>query len=192
MGTMVYWMNVSIDLFIQGEEDEAGGGNWLRIGRQLHEEFNARARQLSLMVEGRVIHEMMEDFWPAAAGDTSVEPYLREYGQIWTTMPKVLVSNTRQSADHNTRLVGGKDALGQLAEIRAQTDGQIGVGGANLATQLLEHGLLDELLLYVHPAVLGSGRPLFDRLGEPIRCELLEHAVFDGGVALHRYQIRQQ
>lgn len=40
--------------------------------------------------------------------------------------------------------------------------GDIGAGGASLATELLRAGLLDELLLFVHPTVLGWGRSLFD------------------------------
>ena len=166
------------------------GGEWIRIDEQLHREFNARGRSMALFLEGRVIYEMMETFWPAAAEDESLPDYLQEWGEIWTAAPKVLVSNSRTSAGHNTRVVGGPDALTRLAAIRDETDGTIAVGGATLATQLLQHDLLDELLLYTHPAILGSGRPLFDQVTEPLECDLLEHAEFDSGVALNRYQIR--
>lgn len=194
MGRMTYWMNVSLDLFIEqsaGDHvaDEEGGG-WIRIDEQLHREFNERGRSMALFLEGRVIYEMMETVWPGAAEDETLPDYLREWGEIWTAAPKVLVSNSRTAAGHNTRIVGGADAISQLAAIRDETDGTIAVGGATLATQLLQHGLLDELLLYTHPAVLGSGRPLFDEVAEPVECDLLEHAEFDSGVALNRYQIR--
>jgi len=194
MGRMTYWMNVSLDLFIEqsaGDHvaDEEGGG-WIRIDEQLHREFNERGRSMALFLEGRVIYEMMETVWPGAAEDETLPDYLREWGEIWTAAPKVLVSNSRTAAGHNTRIVGGADAISQLAAIRDETDGTIAVGGATLATQLLQHGLLDELLLYTHPAILGSGRPLFDEVAEPVECDLLEHALFDSGVALNRYQIR--
>jgi dihydrofolate reductase len=194
MGRMTYWMNVSLDLFIEqsaGDHvaDEEGGG-WIRIDEQLHREFNERGRSMALFLEGRVIYEMMETVWPGAAEDETLPDYLREWGEIWTAAPKVLVSNSRTVAGHNTRIVGGADAISQLAAIRDETDGTIAVGGATLATQLLQHGLLDELLLYTHPAILGSGRPLFDEVAEPVECDLLEHAEFDSGVALNRYQIR--
>jgi dihydrofolate reductase len=189
MGRFVYWMNVSLDLRIEAAEGENGGGDWVRIGEQLHREFNARARGLSMGVEGRVIYEIMENFWPAARHDESAPDYIREYGEIWTDTPKVLVSRTRTSADYNTRVVGD-DAIGELGVIRATTEGDIGVGGANVATQLLEAHLLDELLLFTHPAVLGTGRPLFDRLVEPLELDLLEQATYDEGVTLHRYAVR--
>lgn len=190
MGRTVYWMNVSLDLRIEHAPGEEGGGSWMRIGEALHREFNERARRLSLMIQGRRVYEIMEPFWPAARTDESMPDYMREYGHIWTDAPKVLVSNSRTAAQYNTRIVGGGDALGQLARIREETAGEIGVGGANIATQLLRHGLLDELLLFTHPVVLGSGRPLFDDLARPVQCDLLEQALFKDGVVMHRWAVR--
>lgn len=192
MGRFVYWMNVSLDLRIERASGEQGGGDWMRIDESLHRVFNARARAMALGVEGRVIYETMESFWPAARTDESLPDFLQEYGEIWTSMPKVLVSRTRTTADYNTRVVNGDDAIQQLAKIRDETDGDIGVGGATLATALLRAGLLDELLLFTHPAILGEGRPLFDDHTEQVTLDLLEHAVYDQGVTLHRYQIRPQ
>ena len=189
MGRMVYWMNVSLDLLIEAEGGDRGAGDWLRIDAEVHAAYNALARDLALMVEGRVVYEVMEAFWPAAATDPTMAPYLQEYGRIWTQMPKVLVSQSRKNAEHNTRVIGGADAIDQLAAIRAGTDGTIGVGGATLATALLEHELLDELLLFVHPTILGRGRRLFDRVDGRIPCDLREHRVFANGVAMHRYDI---
>jgi dihydrofolate reductase len=190
MGRFAYWMNVSLDLRIEQVPGDNGAGEWLRIGEELHREFNARARALALMVQGRVIYETMEEYWPRAREDASLPDVLREYGQIWTAKPKVLVSRTRRSAGHNTQIIGGDDAIEQLAALRAQTDGTISVGGAALATQLLRAKLLDELLLWTHPAILGFGRPLFDDYDRPVELDLLEQRSFEQGVTMHRYAIR--
>ncbi|MEU8039429.1 dihydrofolate reductase family protein [Streptosporangium sp. NPDC049078] len=190
MGRFLYWMNVSLDLRIEQVPGDNGAGEWLRIGEELHREFNARARELAVMVQGRVMYETMEEFWPRAREDASLPDFLREYGEIWTAAPKVLVSRTRHSADHDTRIIGGDDAIERLAALRDQTDGTIGVGGAALATQLLRAGLLDELLLFTHPAILGFGRPLFDDYDLPIDLDLLEQRSFDQGVTMHHYAIR--
>lgn len=192
MGTFVYWMNTSLDLFIEGEPGEGGGGDWLRIGEPLHREFNRRARELVLDVSGRVMFEIMEEFWPAARFDEAQPDFMREYGHIWVDTPKVLVSRTRSasSVDHNTRVLGGDDVMEQLAALRAETDGRIGVGGATLATQVLKAGLLDELLLFIHPVILGGGRPLFDGDVGQLELDLIENATYDDGVLLHRYAVR--
>jgi dihydrofolate reductase len=192
MGRFAYWMNVSLDLRIEQVPGDDGAGEWLRIGEELHREFNAQARALSLMVQGRVIYETMEEYWPRARDDASLPDVMREYGEIWTAKPKVLVSRTRRTADHNTRIIGGDDAIEQLAALRANTDGTIGVGGATLATQLLRAKLLDELLLFTHPAILGFGRPLFDEYDVPLELDLLEQRSFEQGVMMHRYAIRRE
>ncbi len=191
MGRFVYWMNVSLDLKIEAEAGENGGGDWPRITEQLHREFNRRAAALALMVQGRIVYEIMDPFWPDARTDESLPDFMREYGEIWTSKPKILVSRTRTTADHNTEIVGGDDAIAQLADIRERTDGDIGVGGATLATGLLQVGLLDELLLFTHPAILGTGRPLFDGDVGVLQLDLLQQASFDEGVTMHRYAVRR-
>lgn len=190
MGRFVYSMQVSLDLRIEQVPGDNGAGEWLRIHEELHRECNARTQAVALMVQGRVIYEVMEEYWPRAREDASLPDYMREYAEIWTAKPKVLVSRTRLSADHNTRIIGGDDAIEQLAALRAGTDGSISVGGAALATQLLRAGLLDELMLWTHPAILGFGRPLFDDYDVPIELDLLEQRSFEQGVTMHRYAIR--
>jgi dihydrofolate reductase len=190
MGHFVYSMNVSLDLRIEQVPGDNGAGEWLRIDEEFHREANAQAQALALMVQGRVVYEVMEEYWPRARADESLPDYMREYGEIWTAKPKVLVSRTRVSADHTTRIIGGDDAIEQLATLRAQTDGAISVGGAALATQLLRAGLLDELLLCTHPAILGFGRPLFDDYDVPIELDLRDQRSFASGVTMRRYAIR--
>lgn len=188
----VYWMNVSLDLFIGRDAEENGGGDWMRISDSLHREFNRRARDFSLDVSGRVMYEIMEEFWPAAVTDESQPDVMREYGKIWVSTPKVLVSRTRaaSSADYNTRVLGGDDVIEQLAVMRAEGEGDVGVGGASLATQLLKASMLDEVLLFIHPVILGSGRPLFDEVTDQVELDLIENTTYDDGVVLHRYSVR--
>ncbi|WP_084965348.1 dihydrofolate reductase family protein [Thermoactinospora rubra] len=190
MGRFVYSMQVSLDLRIEQVPGDNGAGEWLRIDEELHRECNALTQALALMVQGRVYYEVMEEFCPRAREDASLPDFVREYGEIWTAKPKVLVSRTRRSADHNTRIIGGDDAIEQLAALRAGTGGSISVGGAALATQLLRAGLLDELLLFTHPSILGFGRPLFDDYDVPIDLDLLEQRSFEHGVTMHRYAIQ--
>lgn len=192
MGRFVYTTNVSLDLRIEQVPGDRGAGEWLRIDEELHREFNEQARAQALLIQGRVFYEVMEAYWPRARGDTSMPDVLREYGEIWTAKPKVLVSRTRHSADHHTRVLSGDSAIEQLAALRAGTDGSIGVGGATLATQLLKAGLLDELLLFTHPAILGYGRPLFDDYDIPVALDLLEQRSFRQGVAMLRYAIHDE
>jgi dihydrofolate reductase len=195
----VYWINASVDGFVEteaGEHDGPDGPAWVRIDETLHREFNRRARAMTLSVEGRVVRDLMDPFWPDARTDPSLPAFMREYGEIWTEQPKVLVSRTRTAADHDTRVIGRDgDAIEELARIRTGSEGDVGVGGPSIATQLLDAGLLDELMVFTHPAVLGRGRPLFDPpasgVRPPLVLDLLEQQRWDTGVTMHRYDIRR-
>lgn len=72
MGRFVYSMQVSLDLRIEQVPGDNGAGEWLRIDEELHREANAQTRALALMVQGRVVYEVMEEYWPRARGDTLV------------------------------------------------------------------------------------------------------------------------
>jgi dihydrofolate reductase len=191
VGRFVYMMNVSLDLRISEAREGLGAGNWMRIDKDLHVEFNAQVRALALVVLGRASYEVMENTWPQARGDASLPEVVREYADLWTSKPKVLVSRTREHASHNTRVINQANAIPLLAALRARTDGTVGVGGAHLATQLMRAGLLDELLLCTHPVILGSGRELFDDPDVRIELDLLEQWSFASGVTMHRYAVGQ-
>lgn len=190
MGRFVYGMNVSLDLLIEQVPGDDGAGEWLRIDEELHRAWNEHAQAATLIVQGRRLYEIMEKYWPQAVEDDSLPDYMREYAAIWTTKPKVLVSRTRQHADHSTRILGKDDVIGQLAELRETTTGTIDVGGAALATQVLRAGLLDELVLATHPSILGFGRPLFDDYDLPVDLDLVDQRSFGSGVTMHHYTIR--
>ncbi len=61
-------------------------------------------------------------------------------------------------------------------------------GSAKLVNTLLQHDLIDELRLMVHPAVLGSGRRLFDDHAETLKpLNLAESKTFPSGIVLLSY-----
>jgi riboflavin biosynthesis pyrimidine reductase len=53
--------------------------------------------------------------------------------------------------------------------LKAQHTGKIGVAGPNLADVLTNLGLIDEYQLYLHPVVLGRGKPFFAGPRPPLR-----------------------
>jgi dihydrofolate reductase len=65
------------------------------------------------------------------------------------------------------------------------------MGGGNVASQFADAGLLDELLVWIVPVVLGTGKPLFDRRlpGRPL--QLTGTRTFDSGMVELRYAIRR-
>ena len=78
------------------------------------------------------------------------------------------MSRSLKSVGPNATLVGdGFEAV--IRGLKAELDGEIEVGGPDLARSLTDLGLIDEYRLYLHPVVLGRGKPFFSGPRPPLR-----------------------
>ena len=73
-----------------------------------------------------------------------------------------------KSVGPNATLVGN-DLEGAIRELKAGRDGEIEVAGPDLAHSLTKLGLIDEYRIYLHPVVLGDGKPYFAGPRPPLR-----------------------
>ena len=129
----------------------------------------------------------MADFWPTADADPSSTGPMVEFARIWRDMPKIVFSTTLERADWNTIVV--RDLVPEeVQELKAQEGGDLVLGGADLAAAFMRHNLIDEYRLYVHPIVIGRGKPLFQASDDKINLRLAETRTFGNGVVLLRYQ----
>jgi len=62
-------------------------------------------------------------------------------------------------------------------------------GGAELTSSMLKSNLVDELLLAVHPIVLGEGKPMFSGLPGRVKLRLIGSKAYDSGLVSLRYAI---
>ena len=74
-----------------------------------------------------------------------------------------------------------------LADLRHEFDGDLDVGGANLAGQFVRRGLVDEYRLVIHPVVLGAGTPFWPELEAPLPLRLVETRTFASGVEFRSF-----
>lgn len=78
--------------------------------------------------------------------------------------PKVVISNTLTESPWENAVVAGGDLAATVNRLKAQPGGDlIAYGGGTLVRDLIAHGLLDELHLFVNPAAIGAGMPVFGR-----------------------------
>ncbi|MFE5329690.1 dihydrofolate reductase family protein [Embleya sp. NPDC056575] len=186
MRKIVYWQSVTLDGFMEGPNREI---DWSAVDDELHEHFNERLRKMSAFLQGRVVHELMADFWPTAdAGPESVGPML-EFAGIWRDMPKIVFSRTREWTDWNTTTK--RDVVPEeIMALKAEPGGDMVVGGADLAATFQRLGLIDEYAVYVHPVLIGRGKPMFRPTDDKTDLRLVESRAFGSGVVLLRYQVR--
>jgi len=101
--------------------------------------------------------------------------------------PKVVISNTLTESPWENAVVSGGDLAEIVNKLKAQPGGDmIAYGGGTLVRDLIAKSLLDELHLFVNPAAIGDGMPVFPRLDAHQRLRLVTARPFDCGItALH-------
>jgi dihydrofolate reductase len=184
MRKIILMMSVSLDGFIEGPDREL---DWHLIDDELHTHFNRELGAMGAFLGGRVTYELMAGFWPTADADPASPAPMVEFASIWRDMPKIVYSRTLEQAGWNTTVV--RDVVAEeVMELKAQPGGDLVLGGADIAATFMRHDLIDEYRLYVHPVVIGRGKPLFPASNTKINLRLAETRTFGSGVVLLRYR----
>jgi dihydrofolate reductase len=183
VGKLIYLMNVSLDGFVETPDHSL---EWTIVDDELHTWFNDQTRTLDASLYGRRLYEVMADYWPTGEDNPSSTEAMREFARIWNAMPIIVFSSSLEHVEHNARLVQG-DVGTVLDGLRREFEGDLGVGGPNLAGQFVRRGLVDEYRLVVHPVVLGAGTPFWPQLDAPLRLRLVETQPFASGVEMRSY-----
>ncbi|MGD0751977.1 MAG: dihydrofolate reductase family protein [Anaerolineales bacterium] len=184
MRKVIYAMSVSLDGFIEATD---GDLRWSYPDEELHSHFNQQEQLIDLHLYGRGLYENMASYWPTAGEYQSAPQVEREYARLWKTMQKIVFSTTIKQVGWNSQLVRG-DIAAEVNRLKAQPGGDMSVGGAGLAASFMRLGLIDEYRLYLHPVLLGGGKPMFGPLQDKINVELVETHSFGSGVVLLRYR----
>ena len=183
MRKIIFMMSVSLDGFFEGPDREL---DWHLVDEEVHTHFNTELAVAGAFLDGRVTYELMADYWPSADQDPQAPAPIREFANIWREMPKIVYSRTLREAGWNTTIVREIDAE-QVARLKAEPGGDLMVGGAVVGAEFRRLGLIDEYWIYLHPVLLGSGRPAFSN-GQPfVGLTLAETRTFGNGVVRLRY-----
>ena len=122
-------------------------------------------RGLTGSVYGRRLYEIMR-YWDDDHPEWDAAE--RDFAVAWRSQPKWVVSRSLKSVGPNATLVED-DLEAVIRGLKAQHTGEIEVAGPDLARSLTDLGLIDEYRLYLHPVVLGRGKPFFAGPRPPLR-----------------------
>ena len=157
MAKLVFGMNQSLDGYVDHMAfvpEPALFGHWIE-----------QVRGLAGSVYGRRMYEVMR-YWDEDRPEWDLAE--RDFAEAWRSQKKWVVSRSLTSVGPNAALVGD-DLEGTIGELKARLDGEIAVSGPELAQSLTDLGLVDEYRLYLHPVVLGHGKPFFAGPRPPLR-----------------------
>lgn len=146
MAKLVFGMNQSLDGYV----DHTAFGP----GPTLFRHFIEEARGQVGSIYGRIMYETMR-YWDEDHPESDDDH--RAFGAAWRKQHKWVVSRTLKSVGPNATLVVDLDDA--IRALKADRDGEIEVAGPALARSLTALGLIDEYRIYLHPVVLGRGKP---------------------------------
>ena len=178
---LIYSMSVSVDGFIA---DRDGGFAWGAPSDELFRFHLALVSELGAYLLGRRLYEAML-VW-------ETDPSMREdefrdaFADVWCALPKVVFSGSLDSVQGNARLAEASLAEEAAAALDA-TDKDVAIGGAGLAAQAVELGLVDELRMFRYPVVVGGGTPFLPPVTEDVPLDLVETRPFGSRVIYERY-----
>jgi dihydrofolate reductase len=187
MRKVIYSPMVSVDGYVETADKNI---EWQLIDEELHKYINEQQRAVGLYVFGRGMYENLDAFWPTADQDPSNPDFVQEFSRIWKAIPKLVFSHTLTEVGENARLERG-DLVGEVTRLKDMPGKDISVGGANLAATLIRAGLVDEFRLFIQPAVLGGGTPMFPLLDRAVNLKLTETHAFTNGVVMLDYLVSQ-
>lgn len=182
---------VTLDGVMQGlgspDEDRDGGfehGGWSApyfdevLGKAAGEGLATTTAYLF----GRRTYEHMAAHWPTEPDTNPIAAHLN-------ATPKYVVTRTLTSLAWAGSHVLAGDVVASVNDLKQRGDGAIVVLGSGVLVQtLIEHELVDEYQLFVHPLVLGAGKRLFRQTARPIALRLTGCVPTTTGVLLLSYQ----
>ncbi|TQM85525.1 dihydrofolate reductase [Saccharothrix saharensis] len=183
---------VTLDGVMQGNghvsDDRRNGferGGWA-IGKaddETHAFINETYRRADAFLFGRRTYELFAGLWGSWA-ERDVpgwEPVLRALN----ARPKYVVSGTLTDPAWSGTTVLSGDVVAAVRDLKREAAGDLQVHGSGaLIRSLLEHDLVDEMILVVVPVVLGQGTRLFPETGPDLALDLVESRVDAKGVTI--------
>jgi len=173
-------MIMSLDGFVS---DEDGNFDWAEPSEEVHRFVNDLQRSVGTSLYGRRMYETMV-YWETQGEETD---FSRDYAGIWRATDKVVYSHSLENASSARTRIEREFDLVAVRAMKESATRDISIGGPHLAAEALRAGLVDELQLFVVPAVVGAGNRALPNL--EARLELLEERRFGNGTVFLRYGI---
>ena len=184
MAPLIYVTNVSLDGYI---EDANGAFDWGPPGDEVFAATTALLGSVGTFLYGRRLYETMA-VWETDPALAAQSDLAAEFARAWQAADKVVYSTTLTAASTDRTSLEPRFDPDAVRELKAHATENVMIGGAKLASQAFEAGLVDEYDLFVWPVILGGGKPALPA-GIRTDLELVEEHRFRNGVVRLRYNV---
>jgi dihydrofolate reductase len=183
LAKLIYIVNTSLDGYT---EDRGGGFDFGEPDEEYFSFINELERPVGTYLYGRRMYQTMA-YWDTAP-TANQPPWIVEFSHLWRAADKVVFSKTLTSVSSDRTTLENEFEVEGIRRLKATADHDLTAGGADLAAQAIEAGLVDECHLFFWPVVLGGGKqalPMQTRLDLELLGERRSHS----GVAHLHYRV---
>jgi len=170
------WLYVTLDSVIEAPE------NWVIADDDMFAAIEADYAKSDALLLGRRTYETFAASWPERGSEVPNADWMN-------STRKYVASTTLKSPEWNNSTVIEGDVAEAVARLKLEDGTDIMVNGSGaLVRTLMRNHLLDELRLFLHPVVVGSGRRLFDDESDPVELTLVGSHAYESGVISLTYK----
>ena len=186
MAKLIYSAIMSLDGYVA---DEDGNFDWGEPDEEVHTFVNDLERPVGTYLYGRRMYEVMVAWETMPLADQP--PFIQDFAEIWQAADKIVFSGTLEAVSTAKTRIEREFEPEAVRRMKAAAEGDITVGGPDLAAQAFKAGLVDECRLFVAPIVVGGGKQsLPDKVR--VKLELLAERRFGNGMVHLHYRTRRE
>ncbi|MFD2873345.1 dihydrofolate reductase family protein [Mucilaginibacter ximonensis] len=177
-------IQISIDGYVAGPNGEMDWMSW-GWGDDIKAYVKELNHNIDTIVMGRKLAEGFIPHWEAAIKTPEGDD---EFSRKMVDTPKVVFSKTLNTSMWANATVAAGDLVDEIKKLKAKDGGVIiTYGGAGFASALIKAGLVDEYNLFVNPAAIGNGMPIFKLPDGKLALKLVNAQTFDVGIVALKY-----
>ena len=181
---------MTVDGYIAGPNHEM---DWMTFNwdDELKHYVGELTQSFDCIVLGRKLAEGFIPHWASVAANPEDPEY--EAGRKFTDTHKVVFTRTLDKSEWDNTVVANGDLVEEIATLKSQEGKDIiAYGGATFVSALIKHGLIDDFHLFINPAAIGNGKPIFQELDSKQQLTLVKSTSFDCEIVVLHYQQKQE
>ena len=180
MRKLVLFMHVSLDGFAA---DSNNGLDWVSYDSELQQYADGIVSTVGSPVYGRVTYELMAGYWPKVLDNPDAGEHSKAHAQWVDKATKIVFSRTMKKADWNNTIVINGNIAGEINKLKQQPGKDLVIfGSPGLSHSFMELDLIDEYQLTLNPVLLGSGKPIFEKIKNKTNLKLVKATTLKSGV----------
>jgi len=184
MAKLIYAAITSLDGYI---EDADGKFDWAEPDAEVHAFVNELERSVGTYLYGRRMYETMV-FWESPPDLAAQPTFVQDFAGIWQRADKIVYSKTLEAVTSAKTRIEREFDPEAVRQLKTTARLDLTVGGAELAAQAIEAGLVDEYQLFLLPVVVGGGKRSLPVSDVRLNLELLDERRFRNGTVYLHYR----